>query len=53
MYSKLELGIHGLISIFLLPLLYLKDKIYGFTPNKTLQREDLRGFVCVVTGIGS
>lgn len=50
MYSKIEFGLHGLVALVFLPLLWLKDKVCGFVPRISLQKENLSGYVSIVTG---
>ena len=50
MYNKLQFALHGLLAALCLPLLCLIDKIIRFVPDEPLQKKNLTGHVCVVTG---
>lgn len=52
MYTKLEFLYHGFLALLSLPFLWVKDKLFGFVPEEPLQRKNLEGYICVVTGTG-
>lgn len=50
MYTKFQFALHGVLALLSFPFLVLKDFIFGFTPNEALQKKNLSGYICLVTG---